>query len=293
MLKKPLKLTRDADLQKYNRLWWDQNPMSYDWHKTISSAEGTHEFFAAIDNRFFNASSFYRGKRPFAGLIPFNDIKGKRVLEIGCGLGSHAQLLAEAGCSLVAIDVTPKAVELTRRRLELQGIMADVRLVDAEHMEFEDEEFDFVWSWGVIHHSANPERIMKEVHRVLRPFGEFRLMVYHRSSLQAYTTTIRGALSGKFFKGISTADILSYYSDGYIARFYTRPELSTVLLGCGFSTVTISVLGQKSELIPLPGKGVSGRLKSGLLSMFPDSVAEHILSKFGVFLFAIAMKQHQ
>jgi 2-polyprenyl-3-methyl-5-hydroxy-6-metoxy-1,4-benzoquinol methylase len=290
MISKPLKVNMDRDLQKHNKLWWEQNPMSYDWHRTISLLEGTPEFFATIDTRFFNASPFFRGKRPFARLIPFADIRGKRVLEIGCGLGAHAQLLAEAGCCLTAIDITPRAVELTRKRLALNGITADVRLMDAEHMEFEDGEFDFIWSWGVIHHSANPERIMQEVHRVLRPSGEFRLMVYHQSSLIAYITAIRGILSGRFFESITMSDVLSFYSDGYIARYYTRAELSSMLLRSGFSTIEISVLGQKSELIPLPGTGSSGRLKSTLLSIFPDIAAELILSTVGSFLFATAVK---
>ena len=55
--------------------------------------------------------------------------------------------------------------------------------MDAEHLEFPDETFDFVWSWGVIHHSANTEAIIREIHRVLKPGGEARVMVYHRNSI--------------------------------------------------------------------------------------------------------------
>lgn len=277
-------------LQEHNRLWWSQNPMSYDWHRIIAAREGTREFFEEIDARFIHASPFYRGERPFERLIPFDNLKGKRVLEIGCGLGLHVKLLSEAGASVTAIDLTPKAVELTQKRLSLRGLPANVQIMDAEQMEFRDQEFDFIWSWGVIHHSAYPERIIRNAYRVLKPSGEFRLMVYHRQSLNAYLTLIRGVLSGKTLRGMSISDILNFYNDGYVARFYTRAELSKLLLGAGFSTASINILGQKSELIPLPGRGLGGRLKSALLSKVPNMFAERILSAVGGFLFAVGAK---
>jgi 2-polyprenyl-3-methyl-5-hydroxy-6-metoxy-1,4-benzoquinol methylase len=277
-------------LQTESRRWWEANPMSYDWHKTIQAPEGTREFFEAIDHRFFSSSSFYRGDRPFEKWIPFDRLKGKRVLEIGCGLGAHAQLLSTAGCRLTCIDLTEKAVETTRQRLWLWGLSADVFRMDAEQMDFLDSEFDFVWSWGVIHHSPDTERIIRHVWRVLKPGGEFRFMVYHRPSISGFYSIARGLLTGKFFKGMSEQDVLSHYTDGFLAHFYTRRELRDLLVHCGFSAIETRILGQKSELIPLPGKGVSGRLKTALLCALPDSIVEHVLSAAGFFLFASAGK---
>jgi 2-polyprenyl-3-methyl-5-hydroxy-6-metoxy-1,4-benzoquinol methylase len=280
----------DEGLQQRSKLWWSENPMSYDWHKTATAGQNTIDFYREIDQRFFSSSPFYRGKQPFEGLIPFHQLRGRRVLEVGCGLGSHAQLLAEAGCKFTAIDLTPRAVGLTEKRLQLHGLEADVRQMDAEHMKFADEEFDFVWSWGVIHHSANPENIIREVHRVLKPSGQFRVMVYYRQSLEAWVSVIRGTLSGKLFRGMSLEDIRNCYTDGYIARFYTRSEFSEILRGCGFRTIQMRILGQKSELLPLPGKGLSGRLKSTLLRGIPNRAAELVLSSAGMFLFATVTK---
>src|SRR5437879_3604387 len=144
----------DTQVQAENRRWWDANPMNYDWHKTILAAEGTREFYQEIDRRFFYSSSFYRGPastsrplarpfaRPFERWIPFDQLRGQRVLEIGCGLGAHSQLLSEAGCQLTSIDITDRAVDHTRRRLALCGLPADIRRVDAEEMNFRDAEFD-------------------------------------------------------------------------------------------------------------------------------------------------------
>jgi 2-polyprenyl-3-methyl-5-hydroxy-6-metoxy-1,4-benzoquinol methylase len=276
--------------QTDNKLWWEKNPMGYDWHRHIRTTPGSREFFEEIDRRFFSSSPFYRGQRPFEQLIPFHSLKGKRVLEIGCGLGAHAQLLAEAGCDLTCIDLTWKAVEMTQTRLAGKGLLADVKWMDAEQMSFPDAQFDFVWSWGVIHHSANTERIVREVHRVLKPSGEFRFMVYHRRSFLACTSMVRGLASGKVFKGMSVQDILSFYSDGYLARFYTRSEIVEMLGRCGFPLSDTHVLGQKSELLPLPGKGASGRVKSALLTRFSDRFAERLLSAVGSFLFVMARR---
>jgi 2-polyprenyl-3-methyl-5-hydroxy-6-metoxy-1,4-benzoquinol methylase len=277
-------------VQAESKGWWEANPMGYDWHKTLQAQEGTREFYQGIDRRFFASSSFYRGKRPFERWIPFDQIKGKRVLEIGCGLGAHAQLLSQAGCNLTCIDLTEKGVMSTRQRLELNGLHADIRQMDAERMDFPDNEFDFVWSWGVIHHSADTERIVRNVFRVLKPGGEFRLMVYHRRSLSGLYCIGRGLIAGKFFKGMSVQEVLSFYTDGYLARFYTRKELRELLKRGGFSSVETKVLGQKSELLPLPGKGVLGRVKHGLLRITPNFLAERALSVAGYFLFATARK---
>jgi SAM-dependent methyltransferase len=293
-LTSPIDTIPEARAQTESRRWWDANPMSYDWHKTIIPAEGTREFYEEIDRRFFSSSSFYRdplpSARPFQRWIPFDLLRGKRVLEIGCGLGSHAQLMSEAGCNLTCIDLTDRAVENTSRRLNLCGLPADVRRMDAEEMGFADDEFDFVWSWGVIHHSAHTERILEQVYRVLKPGGEFRFMVYHRPSLSGLYSLGRGFFAGKFFQGMSARQVLSFYTDGYLARFYTRRELRDLLLHCGFARIETRVLGQKTELLPLPGKGALGSLKRVLLRAIPDRVAEQVLSAAGYFLFAVAHK---
>ncbi len=291
MYKKPTRIETGESLQEQNKLWWSENPMSYDWRRTSAREEGTREFYDEIDARFFSASPFFEGERPFAHLIPFDALRGRRVLEVGCGLGSHTQLLAGAGCQVTAIDLTARAVSLTRNRLALRGLTAEVRQMDAEHLEFADEAFDFVWSWGVIHHSSSPEAIAREVHRVLKPTGQFRVMVYSKRSLSNYLNQVRGLLSGKFFRGMSRVEVLSFYADGYIARCYTQGELQELLRAAGFPTATTRILGATYDLVPLPGGGLSGRVKRALVSRFPKALAKPLLGRWGSLLFAVATKQ--
>ena len=146
--------------QKDNKEWWEKNPMSYEgWEwsgfKPIKCDENKHEFYDEIDKRFFYAAKHFANpnkKVPFSDLIDFNSLKDKCVLEIGCGIGSHAELFAKAHTNFTAIDITENAVLRTKKRFELKNLKGKILQMDAAKMCFPDNYFDFVWSWGVIHH---------------------------------------------------------------------------------------------------------------------------------------------
>ena len=276
------------------REWWEGNPMTYDWRGTSPYHEGTQEWFEEMDKRLFkHASSFFAhgyGEKPFARLIPYANLNGKDVLEVGCGAGAHTRLLAEAGARLVAIDLTMKAVELTKRRLDLYGLHADVRRMDAEQIKFEPGQFDFIWSWGVIHHSSEPSRIVAELARVLRPGGETRVTVYHRHSINVLLSLFRGCLTGSLWKEGITGT-LNQYSDGLIAHYFTVRE-ARLLFDQHFHEVETRVFGQKNELLPIPGPGALGKLKESVARAIPNRVASTVLCRLGGFLFVIARKEY-
>lgn len=101
----------------------------------------------------------------------FPETRGLRVLEIGVGLGADHQQFAEAGADLWGIDLTERAIEHTRRRLAAFGLNSHLAVGDAEHLDFHDESFDRVYSWGVLHHSPDTPRAIAEVWRVLKRGG--------------------------------------------------------------------------------------------------------------------------
>jgi ubiquinone/menaquinone biosynthesis C-methylase UbiE len=104
-------------------------------------------------------------------LAHFEETKGLKVLEVGVGLGADHQLFAEAGADLFGIDLTERAVEHTRQRLAAFGLSSDLAVGDAEDLDFPDESFDRVYSWGVLHHSPDTPKAVAEVWRVLKPGG--------------------------------------------------------------------------------------------------------------------------
>jgi len=276
------------NLQVEIKNWWERNPMAYDWRKTIPHEEGTFEFYNEIDSRFFTAAWFAHkeGEEPFSRLIEYPRLRGKRVLEIGCGAGAISAQLAKNGAVVAAIDLTPRAIALTRRRFELFGLSGDIRQMDAEHLEFPDGTFDFIWSWGVIHHSANTELIIEEMHRVLKRDGEARVMVYHRNSINFWIglVLIRGMLFGGLLR-YSVQELCNKYSDGLIAKYYTSPQIKAMFQKY-FCHVKNDIFGQKNEVWQIPGS----RFKDFLVGITPNSFAWWLTRRFGGFLFIRAIK---
>ncbi len=178
--------------------------MRYDWTEKIPAAEYTREYFEEIDRRFFAATRAFMPwkKTPFDTLVDFDSLRQKDVLEIGVGCGTHAHLLASHARSFTGIDLTEYASDCTRRRMKAFQLPATILRMDAENLQFADNSFDFVWSWGVIHCSANTRQILSEIRRVLRPGGRAVTMVYHRNFWNYYVVSgfFRGVLGGQLYK---------------------------------------------------------------------------------------------
>ena len=275
--------------QTRNWEWWESNPMTYDWEKTLSYAPGSREWFQEIDRRFLSASYFARGKdgRPFGRYLPYEFVAGREVLEIGCGMGTHASLLAGAGARLTAIDLTQRAIETTRRRFEMFGLTASIQRADAEKLPFADQSFDLVWSWGVIHHSSRMEACLSEIARVLRPGGRLMIMIYYRPSLVYYVNCglIRGILLGQLRRK-SMQQIYEDSTDGFYARVVNRRELRQLLRN-DFNDVRLSVVGLKGELFPIPRTG----FKVALENATPDWLASAVLGRWGAMIVAEAFRK--
>src|SRR5438552_15100687 len=133
--------------QTRNWEWWEQNPMTYDWEKTLHLPAGSREWFEEIDRRFLSSSYFARDRegKPFGRFLHPHLMAGREVLEVGCGMGTHAALLSKDGARLTAIDFTERAVRTTRRRFELFGLEGRIERADAEQLPFPDASFDAVW----------------------------------------------------------------------------------------------------------------------------------------------------
>jgi SAM-dependent methyltransferase len=105
------------------------------------------------------------------------------VLEIGCGIGLDSYTIARQGLDLVAVDLTEVGVRTASQRFAHNALAGAFAVANAEDLPFPDNHFDYVYSFGVLHHADDTERCIREVHRVLRPGGEARIMLYNRHSL--------------------------------------------------------------------------------------------------------------
>jgi ubiquinone/menaquinone biosynthesis C-methylase UbiE len=289
----PMQLPKDDDerhrWQTANKSWWEATPMRYDWREGVSEPPGTKAYFEEVDRRFLTSARKYMPwrNRPFEALIPYDDLADKDVLEIGVGQGTHAQLIAPRCKSFTGVDLTSHAANATAQRLHLFGIPGKVLQMDAEEMAFPDNSFDYIWSWGVIHHSADTRRVVQEMHRVLRPGGKCTVMVYHRSWWYFHVFGfIRRAFQRQFRHG-TLHQVSQNSNDGAIARLYTARDWRN-LVGPFFDVESIRIYGLKAEVLPLP----HGRLKSSLETLIPDSVGRLFTNelRMGSFLVATMRK---
>lgn len=161
------------NLKERVRAFWQANPCGV---KFADAAPGTRLFYERVEEH------RYRTEWHIPEAANFKASSGARVLEIGCGLGTDGAQFALAGADYTGVDLTEAAIELARKRFELFGLQGTFQTADAEKLDFADASFDIVYSHGVLHHTPDTERAVREIHRVLKPCGRAVVMLYHRDS---------------------------------------------------------------------------------------------------------------
>ena len=270
-------LSMDSDAKRSVREFWN----------TSSCGEVYAEGESMREQMLAQAEARYRLEpylKPFARF----DGSGKRVLEIGVGMGAdHVEWAKSEPTYLAGIDLTPRAVEWTQHRLRLLNLSSDVALGDAENLGFEDDSFDVVYSWGVIHHSPNTSSAVDEILRVLRPGGVARIMVYHRPSVVGLLLWARyGFLGGKPRTTLST--IYAKYLESPGTKGYTVSEARSLF--SGYHHLDIRPHISFGDL--LDGKVGQGHSKTALeiaRRCWPRPLVRH-LHRFGLLLLIEATK---
>ena len=189
------------------------------------------------------------------------ELEGKKVLEIGSGSGAHSALMKKYGADVVAMDISAKRVEAAADKLAFVTEGSGIAMQgDATILPFRDNQFDIVYSNGVLHHSANTGKSLKEIYRVLKPGGRAAIMLYARHSVATYLYRYpKGIASGLFFKypeeqwmghvteGGPCGEIANPYT-----RVYSRKQLNELF--SDYSNVTIRQSSFSLKDIPRVGK---------------------------------------
>jgi ubiquinone/menaquinone biosynthesis C-methylase UbiE len=169
---------------------------------------GSSGFFRQLDDYRYDKLNY------LPRLVDFSSYRGKRLLEVGCGAGIDLVRFARAGVHVTGIDLSTTAIELARKNLEQNGLNADLRVMNGETMQFPDDSFDVVYAHGVLQYTANVEKMVAELHRVLKPGGELIVMVYNRNSwLNLMRRVTRVPLEHE------DAPVLNKYSIGELKQF--------------------------------------------------------------------------
>jgi len=288
----------DEELKARSKAWWSQHSQDYveagaPGYLGVPAEMSDQDFSRYIDSidRNFALDAYFaqaKGAPFFSALMPTDWLRGKKVLEIGCGLGSHTEALVRAGAQLTAIDLSPKSVATTRRRLDLKALDARIIEADAEQLPFADGEFDYVWSWGVIHHSPNTRACAREIVRVLRPGGRFGVMLYNRNSLYNWLNVIlrHGVLQAKLLKH-DVQTLHNMYTDGKnfggapLSKYYTRRTIREELFPGSVNWRQRAYDHKKwiSNFFP-------AKYRRAIEQILPNKIAIYSFSRLGFFLFS-------
>lgn len=219
----------------------------------------------------------------------FHEGEGKDVLEIGVGMGAdHVEWAKSNPKTLTGIDLTSRAVEHTQKRLKQYALDSDVKPGDAENLPFENESFDIVYSWGVLHHSPETAKAIKEVHRVLRNGGIARIMIYHKYSMVGYMLWMRYALlKGKPFRSLE--NIYAQHLESPGTKAYSIKEARVLFKD--FSSVNLhSQLSFGDLLEGEVGQRHRGSLLNAVKKLWPRPLIKTLFKNHGLNLMIEARK---
>ncbi|MDY0093242.1 MAG: class I SAM-dependent methyltransferase [Candidatus Vecturithrix sp.] len=210
-------LTLSSDLQEVQEYWNEYiNDIEVARHEI-----GSREFFDELEHYRYQKLAY------LPQVVSFPGYKGKKVLEIGCGVGLDSLQFARAGAELTAIDLTPNAITLAKRNLEVHGFQATFLNMNAEALEFPDNHFDAVYSHGVLHHTPRPQQAIDEVLRVLKPGGEAVIMLYKKNSWMHLLTRIEGVHVEHEEK---EAPVIFYYTCDEVHQLFAKFERVRLLI---------------------------------------------------------------
>jgi ubiquinone/menaquinone biosynthesis C-methylase UbiE len=200
------------------RAYWEAEPCGSAHWITGDTEPLSREWFDRIEDYRYQVEPFIHS------VAQFTRYHGKSVLEIGVGAGTDHLQWARAFARCHGVDLTDAAIEVTRARLAMYGFESDLRRADAESLPYPDGHFDVVYSWGVIHHTENPDRVIAEIYRVLRPGGCFIGMMYGRRSAVVFVLWLRhGLLKGRPWR--SFRDVVWHHMESIGTKAYTSKEL--------------------------------------------------------------------
>ena len=231
------------------------------WNEFVNDIEvtqhpvGSAEFFDDLERYRYDKIDYLKD------YVGFEAYHGKKVLEIGCGVGIDLLQFARAGAQVSARDLTERAVELARANLAREGFQGDIQQGNSESLDFPNASFDVVYSHGVLHHTVNTEKAISEVNRVLKPGGEAIIMLYNRYSWFNLAAVLSGTniehkkKDAPIIRRYSTGECRELFSAFENVRIHVdRFPKRTVKFDNLFAKLNNYILVPFFELLPAPIK---------------------------------------
>jgi len=229
------------------------------WNHRIHDLEmtshpvGSREFFADLDAYRFEKLHY------LPRVVDFNGYAGKRLLEVGCGIGTDLSRFAKGGAVCTGVDLSQTAIDLARQNLEQQGLSATLKIGNGEALAFGEGSFDVVYAHGVLQYTANAAQMVRECHRVLVPGGTAIFMVYNKYGWLNFMSKAMGVpLEHQDAPGMRTFSIGEY-------REILRPFADTRIVPERFPVVSRLHKGWKGTLYNTLFVGSFNTLPAGMV----------------------------
>ena len=163
--------------------FWDERPCNVRHSK---EQKGTKEYFDEVEKKKFFVEPHIKS------FSHFNEWNGKKVLEIGCGLATAGINFARYGADYTAVELSSDSIELAKKRFEVYNQNGNFYEGNSENLsEFlPEEKYHLIYSWGVIHHTPHPEKVIEQISKYLTKDGVFKLMIYASESWKNYMISI-------------------------------------------------------------------------------------------------------
>jgi len=216
---------QDTPVQEVQQ-YWNNRPCNI---RHSTKPIGTKEYFDEVEAR----KHFVEPHIP--GFAEFEKWAGKKVMEIGCGLGTAMINFARNGAQVTAIDLSDKSLELAKQRVEVYEMQDRVTFYAGNAEELDQfvpvEPYDLVYSFGVIHHTPHPENVIDQIRKYTKPGSTVKIMVYYRYSWKVLWILLTYG-KGQFWK---INELIARYSEAQegcpVTYVYSKKEARELLKG--------------------------------------------------------------
>lgn len=211
------------------RDYWNSRPCNI---RHSQAPVGSKEYFDQVEAR------KYFVEYHIPGFAEFARWRGKKVLEIGCGIGTDTINFARHGAQVTTVDLSDKSMDLARTRAAVFGVQDQIRFCPGNAEELTTfvpvESYDLIYSFGVIHHTPHPGAILDQLRQYARPGTSIKIMVYHRRSYKVGSILLTEG-KGQFWK---LPELVAKNSEAQtgcpVTYTYTRREGRALLESHGF-----------------------------------------------------------
>jgi 2-polyprenyl-3-methyl-5-hydroxy-6-metoxy-1,4-benzoquinol methylase len=226
---------REVSVQQVKE-YWDRRPCNI---RHSRKSLGSAEYFEEVEARKYFVEPHIRD------FADFERWRGRKVLEIGCGIGTDMVNFARHGAFVTAVDLSAESLQVAQRRAKIYGLEDRIQFYNGSAEDLTSflpaEPYDLIYSFGVIHHTPNPGRVIQQMRNYCAPGTIIKVMVYHRYSWKVFSILSRFG-KGKFWR---LSRVVAEHSEAQtgcpVTYIYSRNQGRELLESGGFHVVETAV----------------------------------------------------